>query len=36
MDKIEQVRILEERLKSASPSEAGKLTKKLVRLKDEL
>ncbi len=30
-----EVRLLEERLKGASPASAGKLTKKLVKLKDE-
>lgn len=29
------VRMLEERLKSASPSECKKITKKLVKLKDD-
>ncbi len=29
------VRLLEERLKSASPSECKKLTKELVKLKDD-
>ncbi len=29
------IRLLEERLKGASPSECGKLTKRLVKLKDE-
>lgn len=29
------VRALEERLKGASPAECGKLTKELVKLKDE-
>ena len=38
MNKCKQllaVRMLEERLKSASPDECGKLTKELVKLKDE-
>ncbi len=29
------IRLLEERLKSASPADAGKLAKELVRLKDD-
>lgn len=29
------VRLLEERLKGASPAECGKLTKEIVKLKDE-
>lgn len=29
------VRLLEERLKGASPDECGKLTKKIVKLKDK-
>lgn len=33
--RLGKVRRLEERLKSASPTEAGKLAKKLVKLKDE-
>ncbi len=38
MKKCEQlayVRLLEERLKSASPDECGKLTKELVKVKDD-
>lgn len=38
MNKCEQlayVRLLEERLKSASPDECGKLTKELVKVKDD-
>ena len=38
MDKCKQlvaVRVLEERLKAASPDECAKLTKELVKLKDE-
>ena len=38
MKKCEQlayVRVLEERLKSASPDECGKLTKELVKVKDD-
>ena len=37
MDKqLHAVRILEERLKSASPDECAKLTKKLVKIKDDM
>ena len=33
--KLRAVRALEERLKTASPADAGKLAKKLVKLKDD-
>lgn len=33
---LESVRALEERLKYANPKESAKLTKELVRLKNEL
>lgn len=32
---LQAVRLLEERLKAASPSESGKLAKELVKLKDD-
>lgn len=32
---FEAIRILEEKLKGASPQESGKITKELVKLKDD-
>ena len=34
-ERLSYLRLLEERLKSASPEECAKLTKELVKLKDE-
>ena len=34
MRELEKIRALEERLKSASPTDSGKIAKKLVKLKD--